>query len=251
MSNKYGSILRTFLSRTIYETTLTPGTDVVIPGTAFLINGRTFPELTRDIHHETNYIVRRLGLFSNFADGLVWKNPADRADVTLNFVAYNFSTEYELSMTYGAKGVTASSGNPGWTPGTRVPIAIFSTTFGPGNYVIMYVDPTGAGAGDLEDYWQGATAASVQAFNLTQVGSDTLHTFKNISLLNCMYEVNEIAEPTKIGGANEYALQAFHVALNFDPEHTTTFLTKSIDASYADDTVYFDIVAEVELTGAV
>lgn len=245
MSNKYASIVRTYRIRNLYEDTLTPGTDVIIPASGLATNNdfRTFQNFSFDSNTQTNFTIKRLGLFSNFADGLVWKNAADRISVLFSFSAYRFAQSYSIDLTYGAKGVT-TAGTTGWVAGDRRAIAVFD-----GPRYVLYVDPTGANAGNLEDYWS-VTTGTVDASTLALVGRDISYVYRDISTLNCMHEVNQFAEPFNFGSGNDFDIVAVHIAINATEPADTPFLTNIIDASFTDETVYFDVVADIEFTGA-
>jgi hypothetical protein len=110
----------------------------------------------------------------------------------------------------------------------------------------MRIEATGAAAGDLEDYWMYQTGNAVcQA--LTGLTSPPPFVFKKISTLNCMYNVSKFFEPAVFGGV-AYEYTVLGARLNYTPTHNTTFMTHTIDSSFADETVYFDMVADVEFT---
>lgn len=239
-SKKYNSILRSYTVRNIYEdAALTPGTDVVIPAGNFILTNRTVINFSADTNVETNYMVRRAGVFSNFADGLIFKNPADRIDIDLWFEAYRLSgNPFVLVAAYGSRAVTTLGGD-GWVAGNRYLIRR------PDNST-MYVFATGAGAGNLEDYWPFTGNSSV--YNLAAVASGYGYSFRHVSALNCMYEVNEFAQPFQFASNLDYDIVALHCGVNIQVPHTTTFMTDIIDTAFTDKTVFFDIVTEVEFT---
>lgn len=245
--NKYASILRTYTTRNFAEQALTVGSDVVIPAGS-LASIRVVPEFSGDVNPETNFLPRRIGVFSNFADGLVLKTPANRIDVSCAFNAYNYAQAYTLGLTYGSKAVTVSSGTSGWSAGNTYTVEItvdslYSRT------VVMLIDATGAATGNLRDYWCYDATGNNAAKNLSFVSADTFYTHKNISALNCMYDINEFAEPFQFSGAIDYEAIALRVVLNFDPAHTTEFLTDIIDTAFNGEKVFFDVVTEIEFTG--
>jgi hypothetical protein len=242
MSNRYGSVLRSFTIRNIYEAVLTTGTDIVIPQNQL---NRTVSDFSYNTHQETNFIARKIGIFSNFADGLVWKNPADRADLTTDFLVFEYADSYTVNVTYGSRAITASAAV--WPALTNISIAIDL----PNNLTGVFIISTATtSTGTLEDYWSYPTNPNLAARNLTQIGAFETWTMKNLSLLNCMYEYNEFAQPFVIGQGNSYDIIAMRVALNADTNHTTTFMTNTIDSSYDSEKVYFDIVTEIEFTRA-
>lgn len=242
--NKYGSITRQYTIRNVYEDTLTVGTDIVIPSGDSYDDLKTAEKFTFDTNQQTNFLIRRAGVFSNFADGLVFKNPEDRIDIDMSFRAYKRNQVYDLNVTYGSKAVTAV-GTTGWIPGNHAPISIFGIP-----QIVLFVDVTGANSGNLEDYWMYDTGL-VNARTLTLEGVGTEFSFKNVSTLNCLYDVDEPAYPFLIStGSGDYDLIAFHCGLNLQTDHTTTLMTDIIDTAFEQQTVFFDVVAEIEFTKA-
>lgn len=243
--NKYGSVLRTYIIRNMYEDALASGVDIVIPAGAPPL--RTAPQFTIDMNPQTNISIDKIGVFSNFADGLVFKNPYDRIDVTVDTVAFqNMSNSYTLQFTYGSKAVTTTIGAPGWTIGIETAIAI--TDPETGRITVMNIMPTAVDAGDLEDYWM-YTTAQVQCNALQPVSIDNpIEQFHTISTLNCMYNFSKFEEPFLFSGGNPYDYVALRASLNYWSPHTTTFLTNSIDPAFDGNTVTFDLVLDIEFT---
>lgn len=239
MSNKYGSIVRTYTVRNMYEDTLSPGTDITVPHTS---PTRSVPFFPLHANKETNFSVKRVGVFSNFADGLVFANPENRLSVFMRFFAYTLAESYEVQLTYGNKAVT-TIGTPNWTPGSDLVISIEG--------IHRRINPTAAGTGNLLDYWDGGSN-TFDARNLATPSGGATYTAMAISTLNCMYDVVELAEPFSFGFGIDYDTIDMEVALNVVPGGvgTTDFLTNIIDASFTGESVYFDVVTEVEFTGA-
>jgi hypothetical protein len=242
--NKYGSILRTYVARNLEEAALTSGVDIVVPPAPLL---HTVPQFTLDMNKETNFNIDKAGMFSNFADGLVLKDPQYRFDLTLSATPFTLANNpYTLTLTYGSKVVTTFAGSPGWTPGLDYPVAIQESVSG--EYTVMYINATGAGTGNLYDYW-AYTSGNLLSEALTAFGSRA-YVVKNISVLNCMYNVTEFFQPLIFTGGVEYAYVALRVALNLTTSHNTTFMTHTINSAFDGSTVHFDAVIDVEFTGA-
>ena len=242
--NKYGSILRTYLARNIYEDALAAPADITFPA-GNVTEVRTIPNFSFDVNKDTNFSVQRVGVFSNFADGLVFKDAADRLDVSFLFAAYRFMEDYTIDVTYGSKSI-AATGTTGWSGGSASFVAAEIET---DKHVVVIVDAADVSSGVLRDYWQWQTDAALPARTLQLVGNDALYTFRGISTLNCMYNVNEFGEPFQFSATSEYDIIVVRVVVNEFPRHSTKFLTKSINTSFNDDAVYFDVVADIEFTG--
>lgn len=246
MSPRYGSILRSYVVRNLEEAALTSGTDIVVPATGGFI--RTAPMLTEDIHNETNFIVEKVGIFSNFADGLVLKDPQNRFHLAMSATAYQRASDpYTLSFTYGSKNVTTAVGNPGWTPAVNYPVAIQNPVTS--GWIVMYITATAATTGTLEDYWLFPTSTPASE-TVTEIVSSTDYDFKSISVLNCMYNVNQFFQPLLFSGGSSYDYIGIRVALNQYTSHNTTFMTHSINSAFDTSTVHFDAILDVEFTGA-
>lgn len=242
---KYSSVLRTFITRNFYEDTLAAGTDIVVPVTPYYQPIKDFGIF---VNKETNFMVRRTGVFSNFADGLVFKTPADRFDVNYQYTAYRFTGDrFSLNFTYGSKNVTLNAGTTGWVAGNEYDVAVEIDS--PDRFMIINVIASDATSGVIQDYWDTKTTF-IFCYNCT-IAPAVPFTVKNISQLNCMYEANDFAQPFEFSSASEYDLAGVQIKLNIDwtgQSHNTTLLTNTIDPSYNDETVYFDVITEIEFT---
>lgn len=250
--NKYSSTIRTYTIRNYIEDTLTPGTDLVIPAPAAGVTAlRTAPSFTEDVNQNTNIMIRKAGVFCNFADGLIFKDPKNRIDLDFALRTYVPTGDpYVVRTTYGSNIIMVTSGTPVWVGGGGGRRAInFNVT----NGRIMYIDPP-AGippvlSAPLEDYWQYSSFAGIGAQDLVSVGGGRNFTMRNISALNCMYEAGEFGEPFIFSAGADYSYIALHAAINWlDTQHTTPFLTDIIDSAFTGADVFFDIVVEVEFT---
>lgn len=255
-SNQYGSVLRTYTVRNLYEAALTPGTDVVMPYSGGL--ARFVPQLTMHADKETNFIIQKVGIFSNFADGLVFKTPADRIDLSVNAAGFKLQTagvgitdvHIGLVFTYGSRAVTTAFGNPGWTIGTTYAVAIDEPTTG--QTLLQFITATAANTGNLQDYWQYSdTIVSTLCHQVAQVAVPPTVRYKNISVLNSMYNFNQFFTPLVFTiGIATYAYMGVYISWNYDDSHNTTFMTHTIHPAFTGATVFFDLVLDIEFTEA-
>lgn len=254
MSEKYQSIIRSFTTRNMYEAALTVGSDIVIPQ-APASGGHYIEDLPFYANKETNFIVRRVGVFSNFADGLVLKIPADRIDVLLDyygFIRQPAGSVFSLDFTYGSKAVTAIAGTPGWINGASYSVEVTNANPLLPSKIVNIV-ATGPAAGNLQDYWYGvSTPLGRDAYNLYLLASGSRIEVVNVSLLNCMYEVNDFGEPFVFAAGQPLDMVGIWVKLNAPSmpggPHTTTFMTHTIAPAFDRSTVYFDVITEIEFT---
>jgi len=239
VSNKYFSILRQFrVPNVLDEETLAPPADITNLGVAYYQIADIPPGT---ISPQSKVVVRRVGIFSNFADGLVFKEPFG-----------NFQATIKL---YGAKvlagGRTGTYANP---YGSKTVVGLTGSIDGiPSNGIIKLDDGRAGQYGIVEYGGVGNTLlqnyATVNAGAFTEMqgvaGSEKLRIF-GIRTLNELQEVNEFLDP-----GVDILTTATDVLLAATIDNAPDLLTKSIDASFAGEKVTFDLVVELEYTAQV
>lgn len=235
--NKYSSIERRHWARNIYETTIPAASADIV-----LANGNFVNQIVRDsfiIEPHTNLLMRRLGVYSNFADGLVWKNPSE-----FLFLTIEVHSVYQDSAPTGTQNVTLGSKT---LTGT-----LLTTDFGAGNFVwdttaasfYRINSLADAANGTLDNY---ASRTSADSFIRLLPISDALSVVAEVRTLNEMYEVEEFFNPLVFGaGANTPEFIVIDVRLASYGD--VTFLTKSINTDFEGDPVYFDVALDLEYT---
>lgn len=238
-NNKYFGVVRQFVAKDVYHDTISPPSDFQISA-----NGFTTTMVDMDqgsVDSNTNLIVTDVGLFCNFADGFVRKTPCERVYVQFNIKAFAEDSALTGLITIAACDKTVTGA------GTSFDTELADNDyFAQGRYVYK-VDGNPGAANSMEmHWWPVRNAAGVAAVKLTEVGS--LAVFVDpieITELNCMVPVNNYALPSLFSSvaANRLVLEATVV----NPS-TLTYLTKSVCTDFADDTAFFDVVANVLYT---
>lgn len=266
MANKYSSVTRTLRGRNVFEGAVpAPGTDLSIGKNAWtptIINrldgyDYTVPAATsvKNISEESNMIIRRAGLFSNFADGLVQASVAPSIDAFIRAAAYTRgdppsgaatfsgdSTSKTLTLTAGAIGDFSADDVILITEGAAA-LGPLGATFR--QYAIIASVDGGAGTITLYDYPKfGFTDARVYA--LTAISESSRFAFvRDMIDLNYMYDVNQFITPLSFSTS---AATDIVILGNIAAEDTQAWHTDTIAAGFEDDVLFFDLMAEIEFT---
>lgn len=247
MANKYSSILRTVRARNVYEGVIAPPADLTI------VSGDWVQQVLQDRANiqsvQSNFILRRLGIFSNFADGLVFKNANERINVRIFAQAYTRTLlTGTLQTTVGSKAVTGV-GTSFTTEVFTQDILAIPASGDQYSYHIVDGDPADDFNLNLTDYAE--YNAITPAYKLISQPSFVQFNYRHISELNYMYEIDEFFSPLQFATpalTDIVILAAINQSsLNFSASDID-FLTKSISTDFVDDVVHFDVVAELEFT---
>lgn len=242
--NKYSAELRTFVARNLHEATLNPPNDLTIASNAWVKQIAIYSTTTeRTLNKNTNINVRRAGVFCNFADGLVFKDPSQRIDLRLAVFAI-----YQGAKISSAAGVTAGSknligsGSDSFTTDLSAGDIVFLNPGGP--YRFHIIDSvTNDNLAVMNDY--APENGALDLYKTTALpGDETFHI--GIPVLNYMFEVGEYMAPTIFNTATNLLDVIIRCEINCP--QTLTFLTKSINTDFADDTAFFDVILDVEYT---
>jgi hypothetical protein len=179
-----------------------------------------------------------VGIFSNFADGLVFKLPYSRMTLEVNAASYNLtSLTGTLNFTAGSKSVSGGGTTlftSELTAGDIIDISINDRLF----VVDSITDDDNL---VLTDYATNSGAfASDKHVLQAQTGIITY----DISELNVLYDVDFFGSAAVLSPDSGSVIE-----LTYSPQLTdTVFLTKTIDTSYDEDMVHFDAAIIVEFT---
>jgi len=247
MANKYFSVERRFFATNVYSAAIAPPADFDIAAGAW--NNRLFSINNREINPNGAILVNRLGLYSNFADGLVQKEHFDRIWVSLTARAYTYLPLTQLtgtvSVTAGTNALVAA-GDGAFT--TELAANDVITTGGPlgisGKFLYRVASVTDDDNVVLKDYVE-QTSAPTTWVKLTSLGSEA---FRQIEIrnLNEMSPVDQFLSPSLYAATGVY-----YISLEIDflaVVTSLTYMTKSINASYSGDTCFFDAYADIEYT---
>lgn len=247
--NSYGSSIRTFTARNVLETVmplspaaLTIAVNDWVPQ-IFETGQRTGTGGTSQIIQASNLILRRIGLFCNFADGLIFRTPYANPVITITAVPYSVSatpftgTVNVLATSKSVDGVGTQFITEGLVAGSVIRIG--------GRLYTLAANPsaeTGLGCLTLTDYAHTANNASVYQVNVNaQVWSGA---FRWINNLNYMYERESFSAISLLAGnLSNYFLRA-----SVSQAASADYMTNTVDTSFEDAPVIFDVVADFEIT---
>lgn len=246
MSNKYGSTVRRFISSAIGQQAINPPADFTM-GTSldrvFMYTRGPITSLAPLINPDSRLIVQRIGLYHNFADGLVLRYPYPislkiRAEVYDRIIVTPFLTGV-VSMAAGTKAITGG--------GTT----FFNAQLVPNDVIILGGLPVRI-ATITDD--NNATACEIMPHTVTSepfvqllgfVAGDNTETVY-VNTLNDMYECSSLIKPELIYAAATTDFMFLSAIVKVDV--ATPFLTKSIDTSYSGDSGFWTVEADVEFT---
>lgn len=241
MPNKYFSKERRFWSKDLYNAAINPPNNFTIAASGF--NRRILSIDISLLSPQTNIIVQKMGLFSNFADGLVWGDNSMRIFGSATARAFTFGDTFtgtSVTVTAGSKTITGV--------GTA-----FQTQLDDGDYFtdgvwIYHTDGEPATQTQLTVRdWPEQNRAAVPANTfrkLTEVGND-LVTRVELNLLNEMMPIDEFITPSAFGTA---VTDVIGVEIDISNFEQLAFLTKAVSTSFAGDTCSFDVAADLEFT---
>jgi hypothetical protein len=245
MANKYFSVLRDYVARNIAEETLSPPADLVVDGA-----GVDFKEQLATHHfinnpeEHGNIILKEVAVFSNFADGLVFKSANESIDLNIRAIATKtWSDIGNVSTTLGSKTMTGAGFIANLNPDDIIRIA------NAGSWYFAIIDSvTDDNNAELRDYAQ-ITLTAQSGDTLTDSSGDN-YIFRNIRALNTFYKAEYFFTPsTIVTGDLTDLLVVVQPNFNLGTIHDdVTFLTKSISTDFEEDAVYFDAILRMEVT---
>jgi hypothetical protein len=252
--NAYGSVVRTLSARNVLETVIAPPMSVsVLPadwkGQIFQdtmwVSSIGVPPWLKG----SNLILRRVGLFSNFADGLVFATPCQRLRILIEAYPYTLGAQLTGSVSWPADSKTMTGTltafNTELYPGAVVKIraggapcpilGIVETVLSPTSCLMSDYGPGGANLANL----------------VTVIPQPVAAWLVGVSLLNYMHEAERFIPAGVLGGnLDTFFLKASIVqgSGNLPAVQPVEFLTKTIDTAFARDSAFFDVVADLEIT---
>lgn len=244
--NSYGSSIRTLTARNVIEKTIAPPADMQVlvadPKPQIFEAGQRTTGSFRYISG-SNLILERAGLFSNFGDGLVWKNPWVRATVNIEAVPFSLPASPisgTVSLALNSKAITGIGTvfTTEMIPGSVIKVQSGGRT---GYFIVDTV--TDNFNATLTDYGMTAAGVSCEVLN-TPVPSILVARISGVENFNTMYEI-EAFIPVAVLGGN---LNNFFLKASVGLSSTADLMTRTIDTSYDGETAYFDVKADFKLT---
>jgi len=253
--NKYSSVNRFLRARNVVEATIAPPADFTIAAASWVPqlftpnrnNDNTYPV---SINNNSNLILKSLGVYSNFADGLVFKTPADRIDVDITVGMYSQLTHAgTVTVVQGTKTVTGLGTNFGGllSVGSIIRIGdcfyIVASFDGVSPNTILYTT----------DYIKVSTAGVPWWEMAIGVSPAQDYFYEDISQLNTQFPIDKYCFPSLYGatGATTVLITGkvnlwTSIASVIRSNHDITFMTKSINTAFVGDTAFFDLGIELE-----
>lgn len=245
--NRYGSIEKTFWARNVYQGTfaVAPPADLTILNTdwhqQFLFNKYT---LLDAVSINTNIFVKNVGVFCNFADGLVFKTEIDVIDLAIQaFVIAPVAPPVvgTITLSPASRAVTGVGFAP-LLPGSIIRSGLYTyivEAIADDNNATLTDFPKNTLVGAAWAQW-GATGPSV-VINCTDIRS-----------LNQFIPVERFLSPVAFSVTDPsflLMLMVFDInQITGTTAHNVTFLTKSIDPAFAGDVVTMDVGITLEYT---
>jgi hypothetical protein len=194
------------------------------------------------LNPDSNLIVHNIGLFCNFADGMVFKTPIP---IHMALRAETYNRDAVLPLLTGV--ISATAGTQAISGGGTT---FFATELAAGDVIVLNGMPlrifhvTDDDNAETYEYIPVTVAAEMFVQKLSVTGADNTETMF-ISTLNDMYPATSFVHPVAL-----YALPSAYIFLRglFKTDINFDFLTKSVDTSFDGDLVYWTVQADVEFT---
>ena len=247
MSNKYFSTERRVWAKGVYAANITPPNDFTIASGAFLS-----PIVSIDqqaLNPNSNIVINKVGLYSNFADGLVWKTVGQRLWLGITARVYTIDTNFLTGMfaiTAGSKAVTGveTAFNTELADGDVFTNGGASGLLGTFVYRVNGNPPDAANL-TLHD-WPEQSLTMMNMRKLVPLGSDAFRRIE-ITTLNEMIDLDEFMKPSAFVAAGSVP-RYVTLEMSFLNSAGLTFLTKSINTAFSGDSCFFDTALDIEFT---
>lgn len=243
MANKYFSEVRALIAKNFVSGTINPPSDFVINPVASA--DRFFWLSNSAVNVQTNLLLKRFMINCNFADGLVFKTPCQAFSIRLVPFAFSESSGITGTVTFngGTNNVTGV--------GTQfsVELAVGNRIYDGFNYVYEIATITNDTAMTVRECIpldQTATTGVSQL--LAQVGTDASVRPFHVDMLNTWYTADATFYPSVFS-----TTAGTRIGIELQPRVADAvpgieFLTSSISTDFADETAFFDCIAEIEYT---
>lgn len=247
----YRSVTRMLTGRNLVENTLNVPVNINLAATVSPVYHAFFNPL-RSIYPQSKVIVKRVGIFCNFADGLVFSDAHGSYELDIvcmatkkTLIANGSSVSFtEPSRTLTGVGTQFSTGGQ-FTGGGNGTFLEFGS--GLYNQVYQIVSDTEITMHSMPESSGSFNIPSGSVSIVTDAGSEAKVQVNNIRTLNNMYEVNELLDPFD-GITLDNLATGILLYASIDRTVSATFLTDSISTDYNGDIASIDVVAEFDFT---
>lgn len=260
MGNPYSATNRIFVARNVlHEKTISPPNDLTVAPAD--LRTVALGILPFQLNPNSRIVVRRVGVFCNFADGLVFKNQHQRLDISARGIGITNSSALTATATTALNSRTLTGVGTGDDPTLADGDLLQIVKSSPARFQYLVVDGAPAAAStDVTQFPLFASAGNVTVNKLTIGGSEDRDGIIQINTLNVMHDWNWFVDP---GTFNVTSISNIAILMSMNEnieiggggvgnltvdEHDTVFLTKSISTDFDGDSVWMDIVTECDVT---
>jgi len=264
--NKYSSYLRTFRGRRLVEKAIAPPANFTIGLTDWnpVIFTRSFNLLTTfpatllnaPMNIAGNITLKKIGVFSNFADGLVAKKVSvglgaggfNGLDINVRAASYTraFVPATTISGDPSSRTMTVAGAGAGLDAGAAILMIGGGNQFAFPLWEYAFVESFVAPDLVLSDYPK-YTYVAQPVYLLTAIAESRFFHMIDLNELNYLYNADHFFTPLQFSSANATDVIIWAQAM---PNGTVEYFTKSIDPTYLNDIALFDAVAEFEFTNS-
>lgn len=252
MSNRYGSKERRVWAKKAEISNLVlpaiPADMVIVNGNGFindvnceqLVDGETG---VNEIPVNNNLIIRNVGIYSNFADGLVPKDRNGELSVTVTAFGFQKSTQLTGTLTFVRGSVNVLGIGTLFTTELTPGEFIYDPTTGQGIIVQTITDNLNFIARNIPTI---TPSTPIDMYKVVQNGFDIQGAWR-IQNLNEMIVVDQFMTPSLWAtSASDITVLMARINVISSTLNTFTWLTKSIDTSFSGDEVTLDIALDIE-----
>lgn len=243
--NQYGSVVQRFLARNVLEQAINPPNAFQIADASWVNTYLRSEQKTsapfQYINPNSNIVLKRGGLFCNFADGLVL-NSLNRARISIAFEGLTPNTA--ITITSG----TLTPGSKALSAGTAflTELSAGDRIVGPFGNPYRIASVTDNANAVLDEYAIfGGSIAGTNPYTATTFFGVR---FPGFLELNTMYDLEYFAPVASYSAATVTIIGARAIIDNENPAATVDYMTKTISTTFAADTARMDVYADIEYT---
>lgn len=242
--NKYSSNVQRFFARDVYYGTINPPSDLVIAQSAwtsqlFNLHGHVNDTTKEVLNQQSKINLHSIGLYSNFADGLVFAEPGEEIFLSLNIYVVSRGAAIGGQSDFTAGDETV---NGGGTTTYTVDLAGVSYIEAGGKYFkIDSITDNDNFELTRPAFWD---QNNVAIYPLTVTGAVSGIPEIEIRTLNDMVPFEQFVDAN---AAFDYDW-IFEGRVIIPTDQTTRFYTISINTDFAEKNIMFDLAADIEFT---
>jgi hypothetical protein len=243
--NKYQSLTRSFRARNIVEKTIAPPADLSIASAdwvtqifgAYDFDMNVANVYKRPWNKDSSLMLKSYAVYSNFADGLIFKTPSKRIDLQIYNGAFSRGAAITgIQFTAGSKAVTSAVIDLN----TVLSVGDFIVSNAARYYRITSIAGNGLSA-TISDYALATSAALAPHETIYPLVPDSLSTqyvaVHDVSQLNVPFMCEQYLNPLTYAstGMTDVLLWCTPV-IGIDTAAATVFITKPMDTALATET---------------